>query len=125
MLGIHPELPMLPVGHGEVPEDDALARVPLGDLPEPPLDLLHQPGVHVFVGSLQDVPPLLGVLDLPGETPRVVDEVDEPLEARWLDVLHPDLPEVPVRQGTKEHALEHWGGDGEHQLVRLKHDSRR
>ena len=37
----------VPVGHGEVPEDDALAGVSLGDLPEPPLDLLHQPGVHV------------------------------------------------------------------------------
>ena len=41
----------LPVGHGEVPQDDPLASIPLGDLPEPPLDLLHQPGVHVPIND--------------------------------------------------------------------------
>ena len=69
------------------------------------------------------MPPLLRILNLPGEASRVVDEVDEPLEPCGLDILDPDLPEVPVRQGTKEHALKHRGGDGQHQFVSLKHDN--
>ena len=65
------------------------------------------------------MPPLLRVLDLPGESPGVVDEVDQPLEPAGLDVIHPNLPQVPVSQRPEEHGLEHRAGDGEQQLVGL------
>ena len=72
-------------------EDNSLATLLPGDVPQLPLDLLDQPDVHVLVGGLQHIPPLLWVVHLPAEASRVVDEVDQPLEPCWFDIFNSHL----------------------------------
>ena len=72
-------------------EDDSLATLLPGDVPQPPLDLLDQPDVYVLVGGLQHMPPLLWVVHLPAEASRVVYEVNQPLEPCWFDIFNSHL----------------------------------
>ena len=45
--------------------------------------------------------------------------MDQSLEPTWLHILHPNFPEVPVRQVDEENRLEDRAGDGEDELVSL------
>ena len=43
--------------------------------------------------------------------------MDQSLEPTWLHILHPNFPEVPVRQVDEENRLEDRAGDGEQEFV--------
>ena len=77
LLGLYIGL-QLPSCHIEMFEDDTFPRLLLCNLPQLPLAVLDEAGVEVLVGGLQDVPVLLGILNLPAEAARVVNKLQEP-----------------------------------------------